>query len=358
MEETDKERLERLKRSFEKTHLDTPVSNRKIKFFPTKTGLKSKAAKVLPEPLVPTKYVPPKPEPEPSPPVPLPRLPRSIPKRTNEEIQKFSDKTTPLYKKEAINAFQKILSDRKSLREIVKEKDRALKNYAKSFEVTIIESRDPTKQLKYTTQYVLRTLEDILQGQKGLKVNVTLYITLKKRKVEDGPNGPETFYEFKNVYFNSKTFTITNNDQILEELDQASEEILNRIAGWISKGSGWAIEKNLSHHVNVARYSPLEGSSYIPLPEELRNSNKGLVNLRNEDPKCFLWCHVRHLNPQKKDPHRIKLSDREFEKRLDSTSYSGITYPVTINQIPQIEKQNQININLFGYHQKIIFPIN
>ena len=50
------------------------------------------------------------------------------------------------------------------------------------------------------------------------KVNVTLYITLKKRKIEDGPNGPETFYEFKNVYFNSKTFTINNIDQILEEL--------------------------------------------------------------------------------------------------------------------------------------------
>ena len=73
MEETGKERLERLKRSFEKTLLDTRVPNRKIKFFPTEKGLKSKVVRVLPEPeLKPTKYVPPKPEPEP--PVPLPRL--------------------------------------------------------------------------------------------------------------------------------------------------------------------------------------------------------------------------------------------------------------------------------------------
>ena len=137
---------ERLNKSFQKTLLDSPVPNRKTKFFPTEKGLKSKAVKVLPEPTKPEKYIPPKPEPGPSPPVPLrlSRLLRSIPKPTNEEIQKFIDKITPLYKPEAINAFQKNLSDRKSLREIIKEKDRALKNYAKSFEVTIIESRDPT----------------------------------------------------------------------------------------------------------------------------------------------------------------------------------------------------------------------
>ena len=88
-------------------------------------GLKSKAVKVLTESTKPEKYIPQKPEPEPSPPVPLPRLSRllrSIPKPTNEEIQKFIDKITPLYKPEAINAFQKILSDRKSLREIIKKR--------------------------------------------------------------------------------------------------------------------------------------------------------------------------------------------------------------------------------------------
>ena len=81
---------------------------------------------------------------------------------------------------------------------------------------------------------------------------------------------------------------------------------------------------------------------------------KGLINLKNEDNKCFLWCHVRHLNPQKKNPQRVKLSDREFAEKLN---YNGITYPVTIKQIPQIEKQNQIKINLFGYNGKTPYPI-
>ena len=24
---------------------------------------------------------------------------------------------------------------------------------------------------------------------------------------------------------------------------------------------------------------------------------KGLINIKNNDNKCFLWCHIRHENP-------------------------------------------------------------
>ena len=60
----------------------------------------------------------------------------------------------------------------------------------------------------------------------------------------------------------------------------------------------------------------------------------------------FLWCHVRHLNPLKNHPERITQSDKEFAKKLD---YNSITIPVTIKQITQIERQDNININVFGY---------
>ena len=145
---------------------------------------------------------------------------------------------------------------------------------------------------------------------KGLKAYETLNITLKKRKIEDG----EEVFEPRDSYFNSNTFIITNSDQIKDELDKASEEIKNKIAVWISEGSGWTIEAILVHYVNVAKYVPLRGNSYLPLPEELLNSRKGLINLKNEDPKCFLWCHVRHLNPQKKDPQRISFQTENLRR--------------------------------------------
>ena len=98
----------------------------------------------------------------------------------------------------------------------------------------------------------------------------------------------------------------------------------------------------------------MKGSSYIELPTELKNPAKGLINLKNKDDECFRWCHIRYLNPQEKDPQRIKKSDKEFIEKLD---YSGIEFPITIKQISKIEEHNSIRINVFGYEEKQPYPI-
>ena len=38
---------------------------------------------------------------------------------------------------------------------------------------------------------------------------------------------------------------------------------------------------------------------------------KGLINIKNNDNKCFLWCYTRHLNPLKLHPERITKVDKE-----------------------------------------------
>ena len=70
---------------------------------------------------------------------------------------------------------------------------------------------------------------------------------------------------------------------------------------WINKGSAWTMEQIDGLYINVANYKPLSGSSYIPLPKVLNNSKKGLINLKNKDHKCFMWCHIRLINPQNKN---------------------------------------------------------
>ena len=52
---------------------------------------------------------------------------------------------------------------------------------------------------------------------------------------------------------------------------------------WINEGSGWIVESIESEY-------------------ELRSSKKVLINIKSKDQKCFLWCHVRHINPSKEHP--------------------------------------------------------
>ena len=129
---------------------------------------------------------------------------------------------------------------------------------------------------------------------------------------------------------------------------------MNFVAQWISEGSGWTIQSVDNHYLNIVKYEPMKGSSYIKLPQELRHNNKGLINIKNEDNECFRWCHIRHLNPQETNPQRIKKSDKEYVKNSD---YSGIEFPATTKQYNKIEKQNEININVFGYENKKPYPI-
>ena len=74
------------------------------------------------------------------------------------------------------------------------------------------------------------------------------------------------------------------------------QERLNKIAIWISEGSGWSIEALNNHYINTAKYKPLQGKSYIQLPVELRHPKKGLINIKNNDNECFRWSHIRFLN--------------------------------------------------------------
>ena len=46
---------------------------------------------------------------------------------------------------------------------------------------------------------------------------------------------------------------------------------------------------------------------------------KGLINLKNKDIECFKWCHIRFINPQNKDPDRIKKQDKKNKWTISYT---------------------------------------
>ena len=222
----------------------------------------------------------------------------------------------------------------------------ALKNSTKSFSVDIIDNKDLLNQLTKTQKVIEHYLNKELGELKGFKYIETLKVTFEKQLEDE--------IITKTAYFNSKTKTLINENEINEVLQTSRQELIKAIGQWISEGSGWTIQSVDGHYINLTKYIPLKGSSYIELQTELRNPAKGLINLKNKDDECFRWCHIRYLNPQGKDPQRIKKSDKHYIKNLD---YQGIKFPITIKQINKIEKKNSIRINVFGYEEKQPYPI-
>ena len=157
--------------------------------------------------------------------------------------------------------------------------------------------------------------------------------------------------EFAPVYFNSKTKTVIN---YRFSLENAFQEILYLADNWINEGYDWINESIESQYINISTYRPLSGSSYMSLPVKLRSSREVLINIKNKDQNCLLWCDVRHINPSKEHPERIKKTDKKIFENLD---YDRVEFPVQEKDFSKTEKKNNICINMFGYENELVLPI-
>ena len=81
---------------------------------------------------------------------------------------------------------------------------------------------------------------------------------------------------------------------------------------------------------------------------------KGLINIKSSDNNCFLWCHIRHLNPLKRHPERMTKADKTMVNDFD---YEDINFPVSKKDFSNIEQKNNICINVIYYENELIYPV-
>ena len=220
--------------------------------------------------------------------------------------------------------------------------NQAFRGYAMSYKVEIIERKYPIVQLKASKSSITDLFCYLLNKTKVFKYQISVKVLLKKYKLNRE-------IEFALFYFNSMTKTVINPRFRLENYFQ---EILYMIDFRINERSGWIVESIESQYISISTYGPLSGRSYISLSVELKSPRKGLINIKNKDQKCFLWCDVRYVNPSKEHPERIKKIDKKSAEKPD---YDGIEFPEQEKDFNKIEVKNNICINVFGYENKLIF---
>ena len=79
---------------------------------------------------------------------------------------------------------------------------------------------------------------------------------------------------------------------------------------------------------------------------------KGLIKIKSKENKCFLWCHIRHLNPLKTHPERITKVDKKWLKIL-ITKALNFLFLKTIEQ-----KKIFFCINVFCYENDLVYPVH
>ncbi|KAL9983781.1 hypothetical protein ACROYT_G006009 [Oculina patagonica] len=141
-------------------------------------------------------------------------------------------------------------------------------------------------------------------------------------------------------------FLKNDKDQIKKEFDKFIDKAKGEIEGWSENGSGWAIERITNAYINVARYQPLRGGTYLPLPPKLANK-KAIINVQNRDNECLKWALRAALFPPRdgKNPQRTSRYPVD-----DGINYNGIDFPTPLKQIDRLEAQNKnLAINVLGW---------
>ena len=82
---------------------------------------------------------------------------------------------------------------------------------------------------------------------------------------------------------------------------------------------------------------------------------KAIINPKNKDNKCFLWCVLRALNPRDNHAERV---DKELKTKENTLNMEGIEYPVSLKDLNEFEQQNStVSITVLGYEGKSVYPL-
>ena len=119
------------------------------------------------------------------------------------------------------------------------------------------------------------------------------------------------------------------------------------------EGSGFVLNGIVNVIMEVYKVNDIQASSWVELPEKYKN-NKSVINIKNDDQFCFLWCIIAHLFPV--EDHKNRTSS--YSMHTNKLILNGLEFPMKIKDIPKFENLNSLNVNVFELTGAVLTPIH
>ena len=148
-----------------------------------------------------------------------------------------------------------------------------------------------------------------------------------------------------NHIFRSKTQIYLQPPDFSELWDYDYSNIEKKFDEFMHNGSENVLEAIETLHIEIYKYDPTLGASYIPTPEKYVQK-KAIINVQNrQDNFCLLYsCSAKKIY-RVGDTHRE--TPKKYKEHIKTWNVKGISFPTPIHQIPKFEEQNNITVNLY-----------
>lgn len=208
--------------------------------------------------------------------------------------------------------------------------------------ITNLIYQDLKEFLKECIALMIEKFEEILKEYVSIKVN-TIFCGEFKKPVADSD---DTQTDFKHL--NTKNVIIYKDDDLREILnDGIAQPLLAKFDDFQEKDSGWALSAIINLVININKYVPITGCSFIRTPSDILRK-KAVINVKNNGNACFAWAVVSALYPTERNSDRPS-SYPHYEMVLN---LDNIKFPMELDKIHIFENNNNISINVFAYHQE------
>ena len=255
---------------------------------------------------------------------------RNIPKNAREDLVN--------YKKYIQNIKTKYLTSRrlKQIQKTLEEKERkaeeernrlftpvvsesALRAFARVYTIKGIDGYDGETFLSDA----MGSMTKVLRENKGTKVKLTLTYKMQKEVLDVGRT-EKPFTSHSKIELNLEG---TDENELYNRMTDTMVEKIQKLDD--AEGSEWHFDGIINFQLHIVNYTPLRGSSYIKLPKFFE-SKGAIINMKNNDDKCFLWCVLRPLNLKDRNNERI---DEDLKSKIDTLDMGDIKYPITSSKI-------------------------
>jgi len=104
------------------------------------------------------------------------------------------------------------------------------------------------------------------------------------------------------AYFSTVPAEVTATRDL--DLATVAAQLSSAVDNWNSRGSGFVLDRITKFMICITIFRPMHRSSYSEAPEYIKNK-QCIINVKNDDQKCFIWSVLAALYPQKVHPDRV-----------------------------------------------------
>ena len=223
--------------------------------------------------------------------------------------------------------------------------------------------KDPLTVLSIYENYVKQALTSN-EGKKwtlGLKIRIS-----REYPTISGENERQE----EIIGFTSKfNICLRINSDFIKCYSNARQKISNDFLSWLRDGSSWQFERTEELTVSIAGYNPIKnnGGSWFPLPRKLSRRKRAILNIKNEDLRCFEYCILAALCFNNKkferegEKYKNKLCDPKYYKNKGQLlNMEGTSCPMQLDEISVFESNNKkigVNVWVSEYDEDSIKPM-